>query len=90
MEAKLIDINEFEYEYLKKLHKCVKYTRLEVVFMQEFADKVLEEKIRCCTNCETSIGEFKQKLFSWFIANQSKIEEQIQAERQVELYTKKD
>ena len=84
----LIEINQYEFDLLTKLRLCTSYTPTEANFLQQMADKHLEEKVRICTSgCSKSVTEFKQKFFGWFLFNKDKIEAQLNAEKQVNNYT---
>lgn len=83
----LIDITEYEFNLLTKLKRNYSYTPTEAEFLQEMADRFLDEKTRICATCTSSINEFKQKLYSWYNAKKEIIETQLDAQKQVNNYT---
>jgi hypothetical protein len=66
-------ITQQEYDRLKALHRNIAYTQEEMNFLIKVAKENVDPNVRVCPTCNSSISDFKQKLYGWFLNNEEEI-----------------
>lgn len=73
----MIEITEQEFAMMKQLHYNISYTQSEAQFLLDMTRRFVNPKQRLCTTCNASLSEMKQKIYSWFNANEKEINLQL-------------
>jgi hypothetical protein len=88
------NINQAEYDNLKRYHKAISYNNDELMDMVNLSRRFVNKNTPSCLTCHSSMRDTKTALMSWFLYNETRIKTNLdaqivaQAKEQVSSYSK--